>query len=172
MNNSQSLAKTNRDRQISPSQISTSISLENVQTIKSSPIKVAIADWQIIKRHDPAAKNWLGNIRIGDRVRIGAGSVILRDVPSDCTVVGIPGRIIRTNEQAISLNTDRENLPDLEAEVISKLFEKIKVLEQQVQSLNSQLHPAIEGKIEEISPSQDVSEADKAIEDFLYGAGI
>ncbi|WP_254434632.1 serine O-acetyltransferase [Aphanizomenon sp. UHCC 0183] len=36
----------------------------------------------------------LGNIQISDRVRIGAGSIVLRDVPPDATVVGIPGRII------------------------------------------------------------------------------
>jgi serine O-acetyltransferase len=36
----------------------------------------------------------LGGIRIGDRVRIGANAVVLRDVPNDCTAVGIPARII------------------------------------------------------------------------------
>ena len=36
----------------------------------------------------------LGNILIGNQVRIGAGSVVLKDVTSDCTVVGIPGRIV------------------------------------------------------------------------------
>ena len=113
----------------------------------------------------------LGNINIGDNVRIGAGSVVLRNVPSDCTVVGIPGRIIRNGSRSIDPTQDREYLPDIEAEVISKLFERIKSLEQQVQSLNTQLHPAIEGQIA-TSPIQDVNVTDKAIEDFLYGAGI
>jgi serine O-acetyltransferase len=36
----------------------------------------------------------LGNIRIGDGARIGAGSIILREVPSGCTAVGVPGRNI------------------------------------------------------------------------------
>ncbi len=36
----------------------------------------------------------LGNINIGDRVRVGAITVVLKDVPSNSTVVGIPGRII------------------------------------------------------------------------------
>jgi serine O-acetyltransferase len=112
----------------------------------------------------------LGNINIGDNVRIGAGSVVLRNVPSDCTVVGIPGRIIRNGTRSIDPTQNREYLPDIEAEVISKLFDRIKSLEQQVQSLNAQLHPAIEGEIK--MPTQDVNETDKAIEDFLYGAGI
>ena len=54
------------------------------------------------KRHPTIGKNVvvgtgaaiLGNIEIGDRVRVGAGSVVLRDVRPNCTVVGIPGRVI------------------------------------------------------------------------------
>lgn len=39
----------------------------------------------------------LGNITIGDNVKIGANAVVLRDVPPDCTVVGVPARIVRMN---------------------------------------------------------------------------
>lgn len=38
----------------------------------------------------------LGNITIGDNVKIGANAVILKDVPSDTTIVGVPGKIVRT----------------------------------------------------------------------------
>ncbi len=41
-----------------------------------------------------AGSKILGNITINDHVRVGAGAVVLKDVPSHCTVVGIPGRII------------------------------------------------------------------------------
>ncbi|MBR6126567.1 serine acetyltransferase, partial [bacterium] len=37
----------------------------------------------------------LGNITIGDNVRIGAGAVVFEDVPSNCTVVGNPARIVK-----------------------------------------------------------------------------
>ena len=37
----------------------------------------------------------LGNITIGDNVRIGAGSVVINDVPDNSTVVGVPGRIVQ-----------------------------------------------------------------------------
>ena len=37
----------------------------------------------------------LGNIRIGDNVKIGAGSVVVHPVPDNSTVVGIPGRVVR-----------------------------------------------------------------------------
>ena len=55
----------------------------------------------------------LGNIRIGDSVKIGANSVVLRSVPSNSTVIGIPGRIVksigvRVPEEAM----DHANIPD------------------------------------------------------------
>lgn len=40
----------------------------------------------------------LGNIVIGDNVRIGANAVVLKDIPDNCTVVGIPGIIVKQNE--------------------------------------------------------------------------
>ena len=36
----------------------------------------------------------LGNIKIGDNVKIGAGAVVMKDVPDNCTAVGVPARII------------------------------------------------------------------------------
>lgn len=39
----------------------------------------------------------IGGVTIGDRVVIGANAVVVRDVPSDVTVVGVPGRIVRRN---------------------------------------------------------------------------
>ena len=40
----------------------------------------------------------LGNVTIGDNVHIGANSVVLNDIPSKCTVVGIPGRIVKREQ--------------------------------------------------------------------------
>ena len=78
----------------------------------------------------------LGNIEIGDRVRIGAGSVVLRTVPSDCTVVGVPGRIVhRSGERVDPLEHGR--LPDSEAQVIRALVDRIESLEQQIQLLHT-----------------------------------
>jgi len=39
----------------------------------------------------------LGSINIGDNVKVGANAVVLKDVPNDCTVVGIPAKIVRRN---------------------------------------------------------------------------
>lgn len=76
----------------------------------------------------------LGNIEIGDRVRIGAGSVVLRDVPSTCTVVGIPGRnICRCQEEVCPLDHDR--MPDATADFTRQLLDRIEQLEDQLAAL-------------------------------------
>lgn len=76
----------------------------------------------------------LGNIYIGNDVRIGAGSVVLRDVPSECTVVGIPGRVIYRSGVRVN-PLEHGNLPDSEARVIRLLLDRIEILEQQVEEL-------------------------------------
>ncbi len=76
----------------------------------------------------------LGNIFIGNDVRIGAGSVVLKDVPSECTVVGIPGRII--NRSGVKIDPlEHGNLPDSEATVIRTLLDRIEKLEEEVKML-------------------------------------
>lgn len=99
------------------------------------------------KRHPTLAENVvvgagakiLGNIYIGSHVRVGAGSIVLRDVPDHCTVVGIPGRIIRcSNPQVCPL--EHGQLPDTEATVIRILSDRIEQLEQQLQTLQLANH--------------------------------
>ncbi|MBD2197383.1 MULTISPECIES: serine O-acetyltransferase [Calothrix] len=112
----------------------------------------------------------LGNIQIGDRVRVGAGSVVLRDVPSDTTVVGIPGRITRQN----NANGDilaHGKVRDVEAEAIRALFERVKDLEKQLEHL--QTEPNVSPiEVDEAVIDTSHSESDRVIEDFLDGAGI
>lgn len=52
----------------------------------------------------------LGPFKIGDHSKVGAGSVVLKEVPEHCTVVGVPGRIVKQNYQKV----DDENLCDLD----------------------------------------------------------
>ncbi len=56
----------------------------------------------------------LGNITLGDNVKIGAQSVVLKDVPPDCTVVGVPGRIVIREGIRVTrgVDLDQVNLPD------------------------------------------------------------
>ncbi len=59
----------------------------------------------------------LGNIRIGDSVKIGANSVVLRSVPSNSTVTGIPGRIVKSiGARMPEESMDHANIPDPIAE--------------------------------------------------------
>ena len=78
----------------------------------------------------------LGNIHIGDQARIGAGSIVLNHVPSNCTAVGVPGRnICRSNAPACPL--DHDQLPDAQAAVTRELLDRIEELEKQVRFLMS-----------------------------------
>ncbi len=117
----------------------------------------------------------LGNIAIGDNVRIGAGSVVLRHVPEDCTVVGVPGRIV--HRSGVKVNPlAHGNLPDSEAQVIRLLLERIESLEKQVQSLQKQNHER-EWDYRSCSESECNAErvlcrlGDREIEEFLGGTG-
>ena len=77
----------------------------------------------------------LGNINIGHDVRVGAGSIVLRDVPDDCTVVGVPGRIVSRTGHGCPL--EHGKLPDPEAKIIRSLLNRIESLEQQIQKLST-----------------------------------
>ncbi|MEM7759339.1 MAG: serine O-acetyltransferase [Cyanobacteria bacterium P01_G01_bin.67] len=77
----------------------------------------------------------LGNINIGNDVRVGAGSIVLRDVPNDCTVVGVPGRIVTRTGHGCPL--EHGQLPDPEAKVIRSLLDRIESLEQKIQNLST-----------------------------------
>ena len=73
----------------------------------------------------------LGAITVGSNTRIGAGSVLLRDVGSDSTVVGIPGRVIHQSGVRID-PLAHSALPDAEARVIRNLMERIDTLENEL----------------------------------------
>ncbi|MEO0352223.1 MAG: serine O-acetyltransferase, partial [Cyanobacteria bacterium P01_A01_bin.15] len=76
----------------------------------------------------------LGSIHIGDHARIGAGSVVLRSVPADCTAVGIPSRnVCECNTTVTPL--EHGQLPDVEATTLQRLLLRIEALENQLQSL-------------------------------------
>lgn len=78
----------------------------------------------------------LGNIQVGNHVRIGAGSVVLRDVPADCTVVGIPGRNISRKQKDMRISPlEHGKLPDVEATMIRSLLLRIEQLERQLENL-------------------------------------
>lgn len=113
----------------------------------------------------------LGNIQIGDHVRIGAGSVVLRDVPSHTTVVGVPGRVIRQQSNVVADALAHNTLRDVEAEVIRALFERVKALEKQIEQFDKP-SSLPELQVSNGQTNNGKSNTDLMIEEFLDGAGI
>jgi serine O-acetyltransferase len=79
----------------------------------------------------------LGNITIGDHVRVGAGSVVLKSVPPHSTVVGIPGRVVRTSA-ADEEPLEHAKLPDPLGQSVQDLQQRVEQLEHLVQELTKQ----------------------------------
>ena len=77
----------------------------------------------------------LGNIRIGDNARVGAGSVVVHPVPDDSTVVGIPGKIVRQRTDA-NEQLEHGKLPDPEGQAIADLTRRVQELEAHVKAMN------------------------------------
>jgi serine O-acetyltransferase len=75
----------------------------------------------------------LGNIRIGDSVKVGAGSVVVHPVPDHSTVVGIPGKVVRTRAEAGVL--EHGKLPDPEGQAIEDLAKRVEELESHLRML-------------------------------------
>ena len=76
----------------------------------------------------------LGNITIGDHTKIGAGSVVIRSVPEHSTVVGVPGRVVRSRADAGDY-LEHGTLPDPEGQLIDDLTKRIEQLEAQIKLL-------------------------------------
>ena len=89
----------------------------------------------------------LGSFTIGDNCKIGAGSVVLEEVPPNCTVVGIPGRIVRRNNNNVPQELlDHDNLPDPIQDEIgclelneAELGKRVDTLEQEIEQLKTLL---------------------------------
>ena len=71
----------------------------------------------------------LGNILIGNHSKIGAGSVVIHPVPDHSTVVGIPGRIVRSRGVIENEQLEHGILPDPEGQAIADLTARVEQLE-------------------------------------------
>jgi len=75
----------------------------------------------------------LGPFKVGDNSKIGAGAVVLEEVPPNCTVVGIPGRIVRINNKACDpMENMDQMLPDPVLAELQRLCVRISELERKI----------------------------------------
>jgi len=97
--------------------------------------------WNKGKRHPTlgdgvlvgAGAKILGPITVGKNARVGANSVVVQDVPDGCTVVGIPGKVVKVREAGrinpYGIDLDHHLIPDPVGKAISCLLERIDALE-------------------------------------------
>ncbi|MCR1898690.1 serine O-acetyltransferase [Irregularibacter muris] len=82
----------------------------------------------------------LGPFKVGENSKIGAGSVVLKEVPPNCTVVGIPGVVVVKDNQKVaaiknSIDLDQTNLPDPVGQQLECLRRRIQELEGKIRNL-------------------------------------
>jgi serine O-acetyltransferase len=129
----------------------------------------------------------LGGFTVGNNVQVASGSILLKEVPDDCIVVGVPGRVIFREGVRVS-----DPVPDIEAEAIKCLRDKLAKLEKQFDRI--QAVPIFEptttgvkrpstGKLVHFGNAAgsghgsgvaavSVNSSSDAVDIFLHGAGI
>jgi len=95
----------------------------------------------------------LGNITVGENCRIGSGSVVLRDVPDNSTVVGVPGHIILRAGRRVVI-TDPKQINDPLSEALAAVATEVKNLKEELRQLQGR----------ETSPMNETDGLQQAIE--------
>jgi len=83
----------------------------------------------------------IGGFKIGDGSRIGAGSVVVREVPTNSVVVGVPGRVTYRDGQRVAgdIDLDQTDLPDPVSKAIEQLVDRIRALEAELETVRKKL---------------------------------
>ena len=112
--------------------------------------------WDKVKRHPTLLDNVvigsgakiLGPFTVGKGAKIGSNSVVVKAVPDNATVVGIPGRMVMAEEKKDEGRADLQHgqLPDPEAKAIAGLFDQIRELERKYDALAAE-HAELKSRI-------------------------
>jgi len=103
--------------------------------------------WRKKKRHPTVGDNVvigagakvLGNVTIGDGSKIGAGTVVVKSVPSNSIVVGVPGRLMIREKPRPLIDLEHTDLPDPVIELTTRLMENMELLKDRVRILEEAL---------------------------------
>jgi serine O-acetyltransferase len=100
------------------------------------------------KRHPTLGKNVtvgvnaavLGAITVGDNSKIGGGSVVVKDVPPNATVVGVPARLVMQDGMPVRAISSRPqvDMPDPNADAIARLQRRVALLEERLEDLDQE----------------------------------
>ena len=108
----------------------------------------------------------LGPIEVGEGARIGAGSVVVKPVPAEATVVGVPGRIVRTAEPHPEPDLEHGKLPDPVAGELRSMHGVELALEHRLRRVEERLG------IEEPEEAAEIERLSSELARFDEGAGI
>lgn len=100
---------------------------------------------QRVKRHPTLGKNVtvganacvIGAIVVGDNARVGSGSVVVRDVPANATVVGIPAHVVALDGKPVRVVPDRPQveMPDPNESALKELTRRLQMLEHRIDTV-------------------------------------
>ncbi len=90
----------------------------------------------------------LGPVTVGQNARVGANAVVVKDVPENCTVVGIPAQRVATSscspDQFSAYGTPTEDIPDPDAKAMGAMLNEISTLRMRVQELEREIEERIQ----------------------------
>jgi serine O-acetyltransferase len=112
--------------------------------------------------------NVLGNITIGANSRVGAGSVVLTDVPPNSTVVGVPAHIVYRNGQRVLL-TDPHDIKDPLSDALIALASRVEELEEKLGAHVRRLQPFATEEAERMAYREELNEISEYVS---MGEGI
>lgn len=89
----------------------------------------------------------LGPFTVGDNSKIGAGSVVLKEVPPNCTVVGVPGRIVVKDNKRLKLANCKDEIDLDQVRLPDPVYQDIECLKQRIEVLENYIYK-MEGEVE------------------------